>query len=190
MGLFDFFKKKATLKPATENTPPIEPASAPAPSQPAKKKAASKEKGQKHRLAGVKYYEKNIMQLAVENPNYALTKDKIIKAGLVDSTIYKFTFPSEPVILEPEPENEHDSNAIKVLLDGQHIGYIKAGSCSRVHNLIKNGKIGKIVCTLSGGPYKAVFDESADPDECHEYHFEKGTFDFSAYIRIFEPSEE
>lgn len=190
MGLFDLFKKKSDVKTAVKDTSSIEPMHVSASVQPSKKKTTPKEKGQKHRLAGVKYYEKNIMKLAVENADYALTKDKIIKAGLTDSTIYKFTFPSEPVALEPEPENEQDPNAIKVILDGQHIGYIKAGSCSRVHNLIKNGKIGKIVCTLSGGPYKGVFDESADPDECHEYHFEKGTASFNAYIRIFEPNDE
>lgn len=185
MGLFDFFKKKAVAKPNVVN------AVSAAPMQPvsidlSKKKATSKENGQKHRLAGVEYYEESIMRLAVENGDYSLTKDKIIKSGLTDKTIFKFLFPSEPVILEFEPDNKHDPNAIKVLLSGQHIGYIKAGSCSRVRNLIVNDKIDSITCSLTGGPYKAVFNENPDPDDKPEYHMERGTASFGANIRIFE----
>lgn len=182
MSLFDFFKKKPTPQVAEQDSVVTPPTSEPT----AKKKPADKSKGQKHRLAGVKYYEKNIMELAVENPDYTLKKNEIIKAGRAEETIWKYNFPEEPVTLEFEPENEHDPNAIKVLLSGLHIGYIKAGSCVRVRNLILNDKIDRIVCNIGGGPYKCVEDQNYDVEGKPDYHMEQDTSSFSASIRIFE----
>ena len=38
--------------------------------------------------------------------------------------------------LIPEPENEHDPNAIKVIVDGQHIGYVPADKCAKVKKIL------------------------------------------------------
>jgi hypothetical protein len=61
----------------------------------------------------------------------------------------------------PEPENPHDPKAIKVLVDGVHVGYIKAGSCAHIHKLIRENRIQKIVPRIVGGKYKELycFDE-------------------------------
>lgn len=40
-----------------------------------------------------------------------------------------------------EPDNPEDPNAIKVVMDGEPIGYIKAGSCARVKKLIREERI-------------------------------------------------
>lgn len=41
--------------------------------------------------------------------------------------------------LVPEPTNAHDSNAVQVMVDGQRIGYLKAGSAKRYRKRILNG---------------------------------------------------
>lgn len=38
--------------------------------------------------------------------------------------------------LEPEPSNEADPNAIAVLLDGRHIGYVPAALCEDIHGAL------------------------------------------------------
>ena len=38
--------------------------------------------------------------------------------------------------LIPEPENKHDPNAIKVIVDGQHIGYVPAKECEKVKKIL------------------------------------------------------
>ncbi|MBR2555101.1 MAG: HIRAN domain-containing protein [Aeriscardovia sp.] len=35
-----------------------------------------------------------------------------------------------------EPENKHDPNAIKVIVDGQHIGYVPAKKCEKVKKIL------------------------------------------------------
>ena len=37
-----------------------------------------------------------------------------------------------------EPENKHDPNAIKVIVDGKHIGYVPAKKCKKVKNILHN----------------------------------------------------
>ena len=38
--------------------------------------------------------------------------------------------------LIPEPTNKHDPNAIKVIVDGKHIGYVPANKCAKVHKIL------------------------------------------------------
>ena len=70
--------------------------------------------------------------------------------------MYQFDFYPSNVQLIEEPENEHDPNAIKVVIDGVHVGYIKAGSCSHVKKLLRENKISSISAEISGGKYKML----------------------------------
>ncbi len=141
--------------------------------------------GKTHRVAGVSHHEKNVMSLASLNPYYELGKEDIIKNGYSDITIYKYSFQTEPVTLEQEPNNPYDPNAIKVMVAGNHIGYIKAGSCAQVNKLINNNLIQNITCRISGGPYKRV-QKDVDLDNAAkcDYYFDKGTDDLRAEIRV------
>jgi hypothetical protein len=52
--------------------------------------------------------------------------------------------------LEPEPTNEWDANAVKILADdGMHLGYVPAYLSSTVAGLIKAGRIEKCILFLS-----------------------------------------
>lgn len=137
-------------------------------------------KTQKHRITGVSHYEKNIMKLAIKNPDYSLTPKQIISSKLEDEKIYQYIFKPTKTDLIPEPTNEHDPNAIKVLIDGEHVGYIKAGSCSRVLKLINEDQIAKIDCRIRGGAYKYICICGDDG----EYESEKGKDSFSVEITI------
>ena len=46
--------------------------------------------------------------------------------------------------LEPEPSNSFDKNAVRVLIDGKHVGYIPQIDSERVGNLIKKSGEGKM----------------------------------------------
>lgn len=141
--------------------------------------------GKSHTVAGLYYHEDSVMKLAHENPNYNLSKDAIIKKGYSDITLYQYTFTNEPVTLEKEPNNPKDPNAIKVIVAGEHIGYIKAGSCAQVNKLINDGRIENIICRISGGPHKTIRTSVNDnPNKKTTYHAEQGTNDLRAEIRI------
>lgn len=124
-----------------------------------------------------------IMKFAHENPDYKLTKKQIMSMKLENTSIYKYEFDPVTVALEPEPDNPHDKNAIKVLFNGVHIGYIKAGSCSHVNKLMKSNRIESISGRLYGGPSKMVCFYGDSPEDAE---MEKSDVTVGAEIRIIE----
>ena len=123
------------------------------------------------------------MALAQENPDYDLTKREIIDDGLTDERIYQYTFADGPVELVDDPDNEHDPNAIKVLIAGQHIGYIKRGSTGRVHNLQRAGRVLGVTAEIYGGKYKVVICDD-DDDGTEHYDLIKDETGYGAAIEI------
>lgn len=166
MGLFGLFKKKQP-----------EPVKAPAPAPVPQKKTET------HRVAGTSFHKDEIMTLAVKNDNYALSKKELIKEGLIGEKIYEYDFDAIKAKLVPEPTNEHDPKAIKVIVDGAHIGYIKKGSCSHVRKLIDFDAIEKIDILVRGGNYKYIDDDSGY-DEKPEYVLEKDKTELYAELTL------
>lgn len=111
---------------------------------------------ERHKVAGTTYHLDAIMELAEDNPDYDMTQREIIDAGMEEQRIYQYTFPDSPVELVDEPDNEQDPNAIKVLVAGQHIGYIKRGSTGRIHRLQRSGRVLGVTAEIYGGRYKIV----------------------------------
>lgn len=139
------------------------------------------------RVAGISYCEDALMELAWENPEYELSKREIFDEGLDEQRIYQYEFSPKNVQLVEEPENPHDPNAIKVIVDSQHIGYIKAGSTTRVRNLLRSGKIEKITADIGGGPYKYAYtEEDVDDnyDTIEKRYVDKENIPYSCIIHI------
>lgn len=140
-------------------------------------------KFERHKVAGTSYHMDAIMALAQENPDYDLTKREIIDDDLTDERIYQYTFADGPVELVDDPGNEYDLNAIKVLVAGQHIGYIKRGSTGRVHNLQRAGRVLGVTAEIYGGKYKVVTCDE-DYDGTEHYDLIKDETGYGAAIEI------
>lgn len=138
---------------------------------------------ERHKVAGTSYHLDAIMELAQENPDYDLTKREIIDDDLTNERIYQYTFTDGPVELVDDPDNEHDPNAIKVLIAGQHIGYIKRGSTGRVHNLQRAGRVLGVTAEIYGGKYKVVTCDE-DYDGTEHYDLIKDETEYGAAIEI------
>ena len=136
--------------------------------------------GETHKVAGVNYRQEAIETLGAKNPDFAKTKKTLQAEGLTDELIYEYEFAPQNVELQPEPGNPHDSNAIKVVVDGVHIGYIKAGSCAHVHKLLGADRIQRITCFIGGGKSKQV---SLDEDG-ENYVLEQDEIPFYARLTI------
>ena len=126
------------------------------------------------------------MTLATENPDYSMTKKELIEAGMTEERIWKCSFSPSSIRLVPEPDNPHDPNAIKVLVDGIHVGYIKQGSCAHIRNIYKNKSIVQVSCEISGGPYKFVSEDYDYEKEKDVYTLEKDTAPFFVHLKITE----
>lgn len=111
-----------------------------------------------HKIAGTSYRQKELQAMGTINPDFALTKKDLLKRWPQGVTVYEYTFQPKRAYLVPEPENPEDPNALKVVIDGVHVGYIKAGSCAHIRRLIRESRIEKIEARIIGGKYKAVYD--------------------------------
>lgn len=120
--------------------------------------ADTDERRQNYNVTGISHYTSNILKLATKNPAYALSKKEIIAKKLYDQKIFEYTFAPQKTELIPEPTNPHDPNAIKVVIDGQLVGYVKTGSCARILKLIKENRIARIDGEIYGGNYKMFYD--------------------------------
>ena len=136
----------------------------------------SKEK--KYKVTGTSHYVNNIMKLASKNADFKLSKKDMIDEGLEGYKVYEYDFYGVKAKLEPEPDNPYDPNAVKVLIDDLHVGYIKSGSCKHILNIINQNRIEKIDFEIGGGKYKYLgYDEYED-----KYFMEKG--EISLYIDL------
>lgn len=173
-------KKKDTNNkhPETEAHPtvanPVQPPLRPAPAP------ATSTTTENHRVAGVTHYQDAILELALETEEYDYSKKELEENGFEDEKVWKYEFDPSRVELVEQPDNPHDPKAIKVMIDGVHVGYIKSGSCAHVKNLLDSGRIQRITADITGGPYKLLyFDDYED-----KYELEKGERGLSIEIHI------
>lgn len=185
--------KTATASPA--NPAPTTPTKAEAPEQPAPEQPAAEQpatptpvdasqpKVERHRVTGTSYRLDAIKSLMHEDPDYYLSKSQLIEEGRTGERIYKLGGSFLPAVLEPEPDNPQDQNAIKVVVGGVHIGYIKAGSCAHIHKALREGRIENVMCEVAGGDYKILL-EDINEDGDSEYTLERDTVPFYAVLVI------
>lgn len=86
-------------------------------------------------------------------------KNKDIKEDFCGK-VYKYAdFFTRDFSLIPEPDNEYDENAIKVMVDKFHVGYLSRKTAKTVATLmsLENKKISfDGLLTIVGGPYKML----------------------------------
>lgn len=87
-------------------------------------------------VAGTYYKKNEISSIMSGNPIYNLPDNTFIQKTEEYKRIYRFKYRRSYATLVPEPTNPHDSNAIKVMIDNVHVGYIPADQCIRVKKLM------------------------------------------------------
>ena len=181
-----FWKAKNIGKQAAEKEERIPAPSDPAPVLPAAETPAHTQNVKKYKVAGVTHYVDNILELATEDPDYDLSKRELIAEDRVQERVWKYFFAPQKVELVPEDDNPQDPKAIKVVVDGQHVGYIKTGSCAHLRKVIGRGAIVDIDCTIGGGPYKYVTLEYDDETDKEIYTLEKDETHIFVHLDITE----
>lgn len=147
-----------TLQPVTPPPAPkpVTPAPKPRPVTPPSAEPQPGTKVEKHRVAGISFRLDAIESLGVYNADYDKSQRELIEDGLLGECIYRTDYFANVTTLEPEPDNPEDPKAIKVVVDGVHIGYIKAGSCAHIHKVMREGRLENVRCEIYGGPYKIL----------------------------------
>lgn len=116
-------------------------------------------------VVGEHYKKNNIASLVSGNPLYNLSDDIFIKEVQEHASVYKYKYREAAATLVPEPTNIHDPNAIMVLIDNIHVGYIPTHICLEVKK--KLNQIGSVTAHISSGDYKYhnghdVYNKEAD----------------------------
>lgn len=115
-------------------------------------------------LAGVRHYEDNIMSLLRENVDFDRSKQEL-KDWYMDQKVPEYVPKTDlQVALEEEPTNQYDPNAVKVLMNGLTVGYIKSGSCAHAKNVIATGIKKIFVKEIAIGRYKYVHENSVETE--------------------------
>lgn len=138
-----------------------------------------------YRAVGMNYRLENLLSLGMENEDYPKSKKYFVENGLTEQRIYEYDFYPLKTELVPEPDNPHDPNAIKVVVDGVHVAYIKAGSCAHLLKVIQENRIEKIDCKIRGGKYKYVSCEY-DEDGNEDYTVDKDTRPYTVTLYVTE----
>lgn len=111
------------------------------------------------RITGVQYYQDDFVeQLGSYNYDYDEKASDLKESYDSGDRIYQYDFSGLKAELVPEPENEYDPNAVKVMVNGIQVGHVKKGSCSRVKNLMKSPDFVRIDIEISGGKYKEIVE--------------------------------
>lgn len=175
MGLFSrLFSRKQAEPPK-----PVEPVKEPKP-KPAGPKTVT------HKVAGTSYRQEALQAMGEKNPDFALNKRELLKRWPDGVTVYEYNFHPQKAELVPEPDNPHDPKAIKVLVDGRHVGYIKAGSCAHIHKLLQENRVQSIVPKIVGGKYKALYSYDVGARRSEDFELDKGDGPFCVRLEITE----
>ena len=113
-------------------------------------------------IAGLYYHIKELHKAGTVNRMYYLKDEDLIATG--KKKVFRFRF-DKPMTLEEEPTNKHDPNAIKILIDGCHVGYVPAEFCVMVKKAIANNAITDIQYNIKGGEYKYIENNTVYEDE-------------------------
>ena len=100
-------------------------------------------------VAGMNYRLDSVKSILIENHRY--------KRPSGDRPVYKYHYFEAPCTLVPEPRNQVDKNAIMIMCNGIHIGYVPADMCKDIKKIIKKCYANVII---KGGKYKEY-----DPDD-------------------------
>ena len=140
----------------------------------------------RHKVTGTSHYQFAFESIGIDNPDYDMSKKDIVEEDMIDERIYEYTFVPDKVELIPEPTNEYDPNAIKVVVDDLLIGYIKAGSCAHLLKLMRENRMGTVSIDMYGGKYKCVTSEYDDDEYKETYILEKDSSPYGAVLEIVE----
>lgn len=135
-------------------------------------------------VAGVFYHKETLIGMMEPNYLYKYKKQDLIDLSYTDEAIYKDTIENGSVEIVPEPTNPHDPNAIKVLINGNLVGYIPAKDCAHLLSVIRCGNIVSIAYKVRGGKYKIVNEDYDCIKDRSDYTVDHGEDDYGVTLYI------
>lgn len=116
--------------------------------------------GKEYKVVGITRYIDNIMKQAIESEDYQLPKNELVELYSAGDRVEKYYFDFVHAELVQEPENPYDSNAIRVELDGDVIGYVPREDAVEVLDVMNSGDFAGIKITnIHYGDFKELIED-------------------------------
>lgn len=131
MGLFDFLKKE----------------------QPQEERHLVKED---FNVFGLHYHPNEIKRLQNANPDWRKGGKTLAAEGKVMQKIYHYSYINKPVKIAVDDGSIYKKGALKVIIAGEHIGYIPDDDTKHVSEILKTKSVKYVTAMIKGGEYKVV----------------------------------
>lgn len=113
-------------------------------------------------VAGLYYHEDALIEAATENKYYDMDDKDLVATG--KKKVYAYYFRGD-LVFEEEPTNRYDKNAVKIILNDRHIGYVPSEFAEKMKKLLANHSIIKVEYKISGGDYKEIWNGKVEEYE-------------------------
>lgn len=136
---------------------------------------------------GMEHYMDKLMALAVEDLNYTCTKKEMRDFLIINRRVYQYKFNPTSIDLVPEPENLYDRNAVKIVLNDLHVGYIRSSEAEGAADLFNSERVRRVQVSVQGGKYKILLGDGAyfdGSEPLSEFTMEKDEVPFSIKIYL------
>ena len=114
-----------------------------------------------YRIARINSCEQELMAFAEEREEYEYSPETIVEKGLADDEIFRYRFPHFGELAE-DPGNEHDKNAVMVLMNGECNGFIPAEDAVEVRRILETKRVVETILDIDGGPFKRFDSDTGE----------------------------
>lgn len=136
--------------------------------------------------AGMEHHMDELMELAEENLDFTCTKKELRDYLIINQRVFQYKFNPTGIDLVPDPQNPYDSNAVKILLNNRHIGYIRSSQAQRSADLFNSDRVKRVQVSIQGGKYKILLGDGSYFDGSEPLSEFKLTQDEAPYsVRIY-----
>ena len=105
------------------------------------------------KVSGTHYHLDDVNKLATKIQKYGMKPEKLISMGYAERRVYRYFYKNEPT-------NQHDPNAVKVLINDILVGYVPKEDCEAVKVFLQYPL--RITAEISGGDYKIVYSDASE----------------------------
>lgn len=123
------------------------------PAQPEKPRTLQKEY---FSIRGLDHHKTAVKALAKANPDWRKSGKTLVAEGKAGEEIHHYLYADRPVKLVFEPNNAYDPHAIKVLVAGEHIGYVPEEENQHFGAILRYHDIKYLYARFHGGEVKLV----------------------------------
>lgn len=112
-------------------------------------------------VAGALYYRRNeVFSLLKETADWKKSPAQLLAEGKAGKYIYRYRIFEDSAQLVREPTNEHNHNAVMIVVHGVQIGYVPESMLDAVRLLMKKDPSLSVTVKIYGGERKQVLEDN------------------------------